>query len=618
VPPRLTFADKVVEPRLLHTVRFTYDAQGQIVTETSTDHVRGETHTLRHDHDVLGNRVRTDLPDLPGRATRSLHYLHYGSGHLHQVRLGLGQTEDGTPAAWQIVADFERDDLHREILRTQGKLSTRQFLDPLGRRLGAWTRPGAGLGMLSDDTTGFNNAQAQGASLLEGVTKAYRYDLTGELRESRHAFKGSTRFDYDPTGRIQTVARQNRAGQSQAEHFAYDPSGNLLDAQTPVGRGYVRDNRIRVFEDKRFAYDGLGRLIEKRSGKHMRQTFLWDYEDRLVEVTTFRQPGTEQETRQSVRFEYDAIGRRVAKSDAFGMTRFIWEGMRLIEERRGAHATAYLYEPGSYVPLARVDTSAAPGEAAENDASPPSSEQAEVLYFHTDPSGMPEELSDSRGHIRWRAAYKTWGNTQLESWEAVGLDGRPAEFQRSEVRPANEALPIEQNLRFQGQYLDRDTGLHYNTFRYYDPDIGRFISPDPIGLNGGANLYSYAPNPVSWIDPWGWAQIPCGPAGASTPHTQATGGNKTAAAPKTGLPNSIHEQTRPNGSRSVTYYDEKGRIFSREDYGQQRTHGQLGLGPDGKSVPHEHRVHWSDQGPIGKSYRQLDNNGKPVGPWINE
>ncbi len=63
----------------------------------------------------------------------------------------------------------------------------------------------------------------------------------------------------------------------------------------------------------------------------------------------------------------------------------------------------------------------------------------------------------------------------------------------------------EQNLRFQGQYLDRETGLHYNTFRYYDADIGRFISPDPIGLEGGINLGSYSPNPISWIDPWGWA-----------------------------------------------------------------------------------------------------------------
>ncbi|WP_284403012.1 RHS repeat-associated core domain-containing protein [Acidovorax sp. SUPP2825] len=61
----------------------------------------------------------------------------------------------------------------------------------------------------------------------------------------------------------------------------------------------------------------------------------------------------------------------------------------------------------------------------------------------------------------------------------------------------------------QGQYLDRETGLHYSTFRYYDPDLGAFTTPDPIGLAGGRNLHSYAPNPVSWIDPWGLA---CGPA----------------------------------------------------------------------------------------------------------
>lgn len=59
-------------------------------------------------------------------------------------------------------------------------------------------------------------------------------------------------------------------------------------------------------------------------------------------------------------------------------------------------------------------------------------------------------------------------------------------------------------------------------------------------------------------------------------------------------------------------------MFSREDYGQQRTHGQLGRGADGRSVPHEHRVDWSDQGPIGKRYRELDSRGQPVGPWINE
>ncbi|MGE9549547.1 RHS repeat-associated core domain-containing protein [Snodgrassella sp. CS2] len=66
-----------------------------------------------------------------------------------------------------------------------------------------------------------------------------------------------------------------------------------------------------------------------------------------------------------------------------------------------------------------------------------------------------------------------------------------------------EHSQIQQNLRYQGQYLDRETGLHYNTFRYYDPDIGRFTQPDPIGLLGGFNLYQYAPNGLMWVDPWG-------------------------------------------------------------------------------------------------------------------
>ncbi|WP_418949160.1 MULTISPECIES: RHS repeat-associated core domain-containing protein [Pseudomonas] len=50
----------------------------------------------------------------------------------------------------------------------------------------------------------------------------------------------------------------------------------------------------------------------------------------------------------------------------------------------------------------------------------------------------------------------------------------------------------EQNIRYQGQYIDQETGLHYNTSRYYDPDIGRFTQNDTIGIGGGINLTSYA------------------------------------------------------------------------------------------------------------------------------
>ncbi|MCC4607771.1 RHS repeat-associated core domain-containing protein [Xanthomonas campestris pv. zinniae] len=53
--------------------------------------------------------------------------------------------------------------------------------------------------------------------------------------------------------------------------------------------------------------------------------------------------------------------------------------------------------------------------------------------------------------------------------------------------------------------MDRETGLHYNTFRYYEPEVGVFTTPHPIGLAGGMNLHQYAPNPIAWVDPWGWS-----------------------------------------------------------------------------------------------------------------
>ena len=58
-----------------------------------------------------------------------------------------------------------------------------------------------------------------------------------------------------------------------------------------------------------------------------------------------------------------------------------------------------------------------------------------------------------------------------------------------------------QSFRLQNQYADRETGLHYNFFRYYEPEAGRFVNQDPIGLLGGENLYEFSPNINSWFDP---------------------------------------------------------------------------------------------------------------------
>ncbi|WP_202816091.1 RHS repeat domain-containing protein, partial [Enterobacter hormaechei] len=89
----------------------------------------------------------------------------------------------------------------------------------------------------------------------------------------------------------------------------------------------------------------------------------------------------------------------------------------------------------------------------------------EIFWFHCQPNGTPERMTDSEGQVRWEGVNSAWGKLLRESETKVS--------------------GYSQNLRMQGQYLDRETGLHYNLFRYYDPDCGRFTQQDPIGLNGG-------------------------------------------------------------------------------------------------------------------------------------
>lgn len=98
-----------------------------------------------------------------------------------------------------------------------------------------------------------------------------------------------------------------------------------------------------------------------------------------------------------------------------------------------------------------------------------------------------------------------------------------------------------------------------------------------------------------------------------TEHTVVPSGK----ASQTASPNSVYEISRADGSRSVTYYGDLGRTFSREDYGQQRSHGSLGYATDGRAVPHEHKIEYNSRGFVDKPYyREVSAYGKVVGPWI--
>ncbi|WP_110948405.1 RHS repeat-associated core domain-containing protein [Pseudomonas bohemica] len=409
------------------SVGFAYDALGQLLTEQTASGI------LQHHYDELGNRIQTHLPD-----GRWLNRLHYGSGHVHQINL------DGT-----VICDFEHDRLHREVLRTQGQISTHFRYDRSGR-LRSKLRPAVG----------------QSAELQGDREKEYDYDHTDNLisRLSRNGTHESrTLLHYDSTARIM-ASQDDLAG--QLEIFAYDAAANVLDG-SPSGAGPVRHNKLLAFQDKRYRYDAFGRLIEKRSTRYGIQHFVYDAESRLVEVHNANG--------NVVRMSYDPLGRRIGKSERsqtgtpLSETRFTWDGLRLLQEFSNSQTSLYVYADG-YDPLARVDS---------ND------NFQYIRYYHNDPNGLPEQLTEADGLSVWQARYQVWGKTVEEH--------RKPHF------------TVEQNLRFQGQYLDRETGLHYNTFRFYDPDVGRFTTPDPIGLAGGLNLYQYAPNPIGWVDPWGWS-----------------------------------------------------------------------------------------------------------------
>ncbi|MBB3638290.1 RHS repeat-associated core domain-containing protein, partial [Variovorax atrisoli] len=463
-----------------------YDPAGNLTREHHHYLERKRTAVWQHRYDELNHRVATVRPD--GHVTQ---WLTYGSGHVHGLMI------DG-----QDILGFERDDLHREIAREQGNgLSQRQKYDPAGRLLEqhiSRTRPGA-----IESTT--------------GIQRRYTYDKAGQLVTIGDSRRGSLNYRYDPVGRL--LEANSRLGR---ETFAFDPAGNIVDpppANEPLRHpaGKLLDNLLKNYAGTSYRYDERGNMTERvRNG--WRTVFAWDGFNRMTAATDHSGITTT--------FSYDALGRRLSKSSGDTTTLFGWDGDVLafestqsssaIEEG-GEHGWSvhYIHEPNSFVPLMQVRRASAMPLSETTDAKalmeanggaydieqdslwngeqrqvPRAFDRREMAFYQCDHLGTPQELTDHEGSIAWSAQYKAWG----EAREAISEAGRRAGFRNP--------------IRFQGQYWDEETGLHYNRYRYYDPFSGRFISKDPIGLQGDINVHLFAPNAVEWVDPMGLARLP--------------------------------------------------------------------------------------------------------------
>jgi RHS repeat-associated protein len=368
--------------------------------------------------------AKTGLTTLTLPTGQHLNHLYYGSGHLHQLNL------DGL-----LISDMERDDLHREVLRTQGKLTSCFGYDAMGRK--SWqfasTMPSEKLSQIlnpGDNSLLVDHAQ-------NPIHRRYEYDPAGELIRTLDKLRGEIKYEYEANGQLHS---RDTGRLVDSEEFRYDAAANRLNFNTSQF-DQVKDNRIKRWRDQEYAYDAWGNLIEKRVGLSALQTFAYDCENRLVRAETL----TNGRLESVGTYRYDSLGRRIGKTaEINGQTEhkhFLWQGLRMLREET-------------------------PWQSS--------------LYIYTDQIGTPLEMTDVDGSIVWQATYKAWGEI-----EALAV---------------NE---VEQNLRFQGQYFDDETGLQYNTFRYYDPAVGRFITQDPIGLSGGIHFYQYVLNPIAYIDPLG-------------------------------------------------------------------------------------------------------------------
>ncbi len=362
----------------------------------------------------------------------------------------------------------------------------------------------------------------------------HEYDAAGQLTDIKDSRRGPLSYRYDPVSRL--LSATSRLG---TETFAFDPASNLLDdSAAPVRRPLdpepVRhklvDNLLRDYGGGHYEYDERGNLTERWTNG-LRSELHWDLFDRLVH---FYDP------RLTVDFGYDPLGRRLYKLSkahyrprpeagtgwneneharkerelGCGFTLYGWDGDNLAWESSpppyaGAlgRTVHYIQEPGTFVPVAQairhetIRLVSQPTYTGRYNFKEdplwnykPVALPIDVLaWYQCDHLGTPQEITDQNGNTAWSAQYKTWGE---------------ATEQRSEFA---KQIGLTNPIRFQGQYHDHETGLHYNRHRYYDPRVGRFISEDPVGYLGGLNIYQYGPNSISWVDPLGLASSTVGP-----------------------------------------------------------------------------------------------------------
>jgi RHS repeat-associated protein len=313
-------------------------------------------------------------------------------------------------------------------------------------------------------------------TLPNGIASAYDYDGLNRLTRLRHTTATTTltdnQYSYDTANRISQLTDLGGAHAysydsidrltsatypgTTSESYTYDSVGNRTASHLSGSYAYQPFNKVTSVGGVTYTYDNNGNLLTEVAGTATTQ-YAWDYENRLTQVTLPN--GT------VVNYKYDALGRRIQRTTTTGGDeRYVYDGQNVVQDLDSSSAvvTSYLGGPGLDNHLRQTNATSG------------------VSYFLTDHLGSTVGLTDPSANLVEQLTYDSFGNHVASS---------------------------RSRYTYTGRERDADTGLMYYRARSYDPQLGRFISSDPIGLNGGINPYAYVGNgPIRSIDPFGLVQ----------------------------------------------------------------------------------------------------------------
>ncbi|MCP4994319.1 MAG: hypothetical protein GY934_11125, partial [Gammaproteobacteria bacterium] len=312
----------------------------------------------------------------------------------------------------------------------------------------------------------------------------YTYGLEGNIKQivSEH---GSYNFDYDELYRLEKAtypwgqtsgATAAPGGLAGFETFDHDGVGNRTEqgeadkADQPPAvatSGYNNHNQLSSTDNGlTYSYNDNGHTSQRLRSSQSPLThlpaitdYIYNHDERLIAI---RHDGV-----TVAEFAYNPNGQRIKKSASGQTTWYLYnsEGLAAEYDASGNLIVEYHFKPYATWMTTPLFQRTAAGQ---------------VYYYQNDHLGTPQRMLAKSGAVVWEARYGAFGEASIIT------------------------ETVANNLRFPGQYYDDETGLYYNYFRTYDPSTGRYITSDPIGLEGGLNTYRYVGgNPVNFIDPRG-------------------------------------------------------------------------------------------------------------------